>query len=634
MKTKEIFQAGLQFHHYANTAYPLTPNSFRQFQLRDAGTFSEFLRADWARADQVNLYVHIPFCQTRCRFCEYTVLENTTPADEDEYVDLLLKEIALYAPLLRGKQVIGYDMGGGTPTFLSLANLKKITAALETSFSFAADVVYSIETTPVIAAREPEKIKALFDLGYRRISMGVQTVSESLLNALGREGSTHIYERAAQNIRAAGYGSFNIDLMYGFLHQQDSELETTLKYAISLNPDHITLYRNRYKGTQLEDEAGGVSLYRIMSQYRLAYRTLKDAGYQGNIGKNTFSRIPGDYGTSDYLTHRVIEGVPYLGLGLGAQSFGTSYLAYNHGAASKAITAYRKVLTQGQLPLQDIYALPEDEAMAKMVSVAFYFGFVDEQAFQHRFGVAFRDQFTDAVTYLLAEGLMEAKEQRLYLTERGADYINGIIPLFYSKRSQREMLELMNSKGDTRSHDEQAFLKVYNLNNYQRPSLAVDAVIFHEPQAGRVQLLLIKRGAHPFMNDWALPGGFVQPDESAEQAVRRELSEEAGLVVTELKQLPLYSEAGRDPRGWIVSAPFWGTSDDSKVTFGDDAIEACWFTVQLESTEDDCLLRLSADNYELRAVCATQEPFTVKESQGIAFDHASMIIRALVASSY
>ena len=91
----------------------------------------------------------------------------------------------------------------------------------------------------------------------------------------------------------------------------------------------------------------------------------------------------------------------------------------------------------------------------------------------------------------------------------------------------------MNSKGDTRSHDEQAFLKVYNLNNYQRPSLAVDAVIFHEPQPGRMQLLLIKRGAHPFMNDWALPGGFVQPDESAEQAVRRELSEEAGLVVTE-----------------------------------------------------------------------------------------------------
>jgi len=589
IRPQKIFETGLLYHHYANTAYPLTPGSFREYRINDSSLIADCLRKEWAKADELSLYVHIPFCTARCKFCEYTVLPEWSDTVETEYADLLLREIEMYGPLLQNRRIVGFDVGGGTPTKISLENLRRITYAVSEGFRFADDVVFSIETTPVIAAKEPEKLREVFSLGYTRISMGVQTVSERLLNELGREGSTHIYEQAVCNIRAAGYSQFNIDLMYGFLHQSNAEFESTLRYAISLGPEYVTLYRNRYKGTKLEDEAAGVSLYKIINQYRLAYRVLTANGYEANPGKNTFSKVKGDYGTSDYLTGRVIEGTPYLGVGLGAQSFGVDYLAYNDGAASKQFDRYRDKIEQGEFPIQDIYRLPQQESIAKMVSVAFYFGFIDRGTFTRRFGIDLEHSFSDEIAYVLEQGLMEWQGARLSLTSRGADYINGVIPLFYSDRSKNELITLAN-RGRVRASGEKEFLSAYCIDDYERPSLTADIVILKRrkdvstPELSP-SVLLIRRGEHPYMGMWALPGGFVHPGESVDQTALRELQEEAGLTGVTLKQEGIFSKPGRDPRGWIVSCAFVGEiSDDHEApVFGDDAVDARWFEMRQDS---------------------------------------------------
>lgn len=570
-----IFRQGIRLHHYANTAYPLNhKRTIMQFKLHEPEAIEAELREDLGGLDELSLYVHVPFCKQRCRFCEYTVLENVGPETEDEYVDLLLQEMDLYAPLLQGKTIRGFDLGGGTPTKLSENNLRRITEKIFSAFTFAPDTVCSVETTPVIAATEPEKIRFLYELGYRRISMGIQTVSEKLLNSLGREGTTSIYERAVSNIRAAGFESFNVDLMYGFLHQDIDDFDHTLQYAISLKPDHITLYRNRYKGTKLEPEAIGVSIYKVMKQYRFAYDRLISAGYQSSPGKNTFSRIPGDYGTSDYLTNRVIYGMPYVGMGLGAQSFGRGYLAYNDGAATKKLERYAAKLRAGQFPIQDLYALPQDECMAKMLSVAFYFGFIDLPAFQKRFGVSLQAVFPEEIAYLLENDLMAYQGERLCLTKRGADYINGVIPQFYSRRTKAELIRLAGERVvDGQGRDE--YLEAYDLEHYRRPSVAADCVIRSED--GK-QVLLIRRGEHPFMNCYALPGGFVRNPESVEDAARRELFEETGVAAGALSLAGVFSKPDRDPRGWIISCVYTGRVDPArcKPVFGEDAIEVRW----------------------------------------------------------
>ncbi|MCP4161690.1 MAG: NUDIX domain-containing protein [Deltaproteobacteria bacterium] len=638
--TKKIFDAGLLYHHYANTAYPLTPNSFRDFRITDQTRIESFLKSEWEKTDRLSLYVHIPFCKVRCKFCEYAVLQDTDESTEGQYVDLLLQEMAMYKKILEGKKIAGYDLGGGTPTKLSVMNLKKITSSITESFDIPEDVIFSIETTPVIAAKEPEKILEVYNMGYHRISMGIQTVSEKLLNELGREGATHIYEKAVQNIRKAGYTKFNIDLMYGFLNQDNEDFENTLNYAISLNPDYITLYRNRYKGTKLEKEAGGVSLYKIIQQYRLAYKLLNENGFFANPGKNTFSRIKKDYGTSDYLTERVIKGTSYVGMGLGAQSFGMEYLAYNQGAANKQLEKYRQLIEKGQFPFQDIYSLNKEESIAKMVSVAFYFGFVDIEAFQKRFGLNFLDYFKKEVEFVTSQSFMEIIKNRIYLTDRGSDYINGIIPLFFSKRSKAELMDLIG-KSETKSNGEKEFLSTYNIEEFARPSVTTDIIVFSskKQQTNKLSILMIKRGEHPFMNDWALPGGFIKPGETVEQTAHRELYEEAGVSNIELSQLGMFSQPKRDPRGWVISCAFVGhvEKENTPLNFGEDAIDAQWFELQFKAdttgkyslilTGEQGVISAEVEKNELTN--NTASAFKNIKSKGIAFDHAEIIAIAL-----
>ncbi|MBQ4329246.1 MAG: NUDIX domain-containing protein [Lentisphaeria bacterium] len=643
---EKVYETGLLYHHYANTAYPLTPGSFMDYKVRGNSAIRELLVRDWKKITDYSLYLHIPFCRSRCKFCEYTVLENAGEAVENEYVDLLIREMQLYSALAAEKKVTGFDIGGGTPLKLSAENIAKIVGEAEKLFRIGDGVVRSIETTPVIAANEPEKLRIVRELGFQRISMGIQTVSPHLLEELGREGEKHIYEKAVNNIRKAGFDTFNIDLMYGFLNQSDKELENTVLYAIALKPTQITLYRNRYKGTRLEPESGGVSLYKAMRQYQLAYDLLMEHGYFAGIGKNTFSCIKGDWGTSDYLTHRVIEGTPYLGLGLGAQSMGVNYLSYNEGAATKQLENYRSKILSGEFPLQDIYDLPQSESIAKMIAVAFYFGFIDLKCFEKRFGIPLTELYREEIDFLLKRKLMELTTDKLILTKRGAGYINGVIPLFYSERSKEELVRLYERKRVPESEGEEKFLAAYSIEKYPRPSVVTDIVAmtirtydagnYRSPEKRSLSVLLIRRGEHPYMNRWALPGGFLRQGEAVEHCAQRELFEETGLNTNALYPLGCFSSPGRDPRGWIISNAFLSIvgKEDLTLMSGDDAMDARWF--DLSFREDGNLLILTFRNGELKLEAelkVTQNVFGQFSfevlSSDLAFDHAKIIASAL-----
>ncbi len=445
MKTinlEELYQKGIKMHHITNTAYPLTPTSLMRYKIKDKEEIKQLLKSDIEKLDSLALYVHVPFCQSRCRFCEYAVVSGDDYEKKEEYVTALLKEIDMYKEIIKDKKILGFDLGGGTPTQLETEQIKRITERLHKNFNFDKKTEMSIETTPVIAAKNYEKIKALYDMGYRRISMGIQTINPVLLEAFGREGSNNIYKTAIENIRKAGFKKVNVDLMYGFLNQDLDDFKATLEYAIKLNPEYITLYRNRYKGTKIVKEAEQVTLEKVNNQYKEAHRILNEAGYLAPYGKNTFSKLPNDEGTSDYLTKRVIEGLPYIGMGLGAQSFGRQYLAYNEGASTKTLKNYFNKINNGDFPIQDIYNLPESEAIAKMLSVAFYFAFVDLNAFKKRFNIDFKEYFKEEIEFLLNKEFIEFKENKMIVTEKGIENVGGVIPMFYSEESCKELMKI------------------------------------------------------------------------------------------------------------------------------------------------------------------------------------------------
>lgn len=221
-------------------------------------------------------------------------------------------------------------------------------------------------------------------------------------------------------------------------------------------------------------------------------------------------------------------------------------------------------------------------------------------------------------------------------------------------------MELRDKNGLT----EKEYLEQYSPGSYERPSVAADTVIFtvssSDPDNYRrlpekkLQLLMIKRAGHPFIGHWALPGGFVEPDESTEQAARRELFEETGVNDIYLEQLYTFSDPGRDPRMWVMSCAYMALADKSSTDLiaGDDADSAGWFDVSLKTISDSTReadggyiktekYRLSLRREELelsaevlhtrtRSHSGTQDSFCILSSSGIAFDHAKIITAALL----
>ncbi|MEK3862301.1 NUDIX domain-containing protein [Paenibacillus sp. FSL H7-0716] len=220
-------------------------------------------------------------------------------------------------------------------------------------------------------------------------------------------------------------------------------------------------------------------------------------------------------------------------------------------------------------------------------------------------------------------------------------------------------MDLIDKDGLTESE----FLKQYKAGDYERPSVTTDMVIFTvtEDEADsyrklpekELRVLLIRRGAHPFLGKWALPGGFVRPNETTEQAAVRELCEETGVEDVYLEQLYTFSDIGRDPRTWVISCSYMAliNSDKLELKAGDDAADAAWFKVsyrplreQKELIVDGYIktleyeIKLSSEKEELSAVVArtmtakttsTGTDYEIVSNDGLAFDHAKIIACAI-----
>ncbi len=197
---------------------------------------------------------------------------------------------------------------------------------------------------------------------------------------------------------------------------------------------------------------------------------------------------------------------------------------------------------------------------------------------------------------------------------------------------------------------EKEFLKNYDLSKFPRPSLTVDIAVFgltkkaeknyRQDEKRSLSILLIKRGGHPFLGKWALPGGFLNIDETIEECAFRELEEETHLKPTSLMPMGVFSEVNRDPRGRIISNAFISILDEEnvKVLAGDDAREADWFKIEFTENKNKSVL-LKLENSEknilvtaklkLKNTLFGHSEYEIVDSGSLAFDHAKIIASAI-----
>ena len=197
---------------------------------------------------------------------------------------------------------------------------------------------------------------------------------------------------------------------------------------------------------------------------------------------------------------------------------------------------------------------------------------------------------------------------------------------------------------------EKDYLSQYDIGKYPRPSVTADIVAFmirseenenyKMDSANKLSILLVKRAVHPFQDCWALPGGFLKPDETVEECAFREITEEANVTPVSLMPVGVFSDPGRDPRGWVISQAFASiiSEDAVRQVGGDDASDAQWFDISFERDADGkSILVLEYGETKLQAVLREESSrfgrtsFLIEESGGLAFDHAGIIATALTA---
>ena len=201
---------------------------------------------------------------------------------------------------------------------------------------------------------------------------------------------------------------------------------------------------------------------------------------------------------------------------------------------------------------------------------------------------------------------------------------------------------------------EKEYLSQYNIKDFERPSVTTDIAAFmirseetdnyKRDSENRLSILLVKRGVHPYKDCWALPGGFLKPDETVEACALREITEETNVTPVALLPIGVFSEPGRDPRGWIISNAFFSviTEESVKQVGGDDAADAQWFDVFFEQENNgDYHLSLSlrgstgSESVKLDSILKKERTkfgkntFMIKDSGGLAFDHAGIIAAAV-----
>jgi oxygen-independent coproporphyrinogen-3 oxidase len=188
----------------------------------------------------LGLYIHLPWCQRKCPYCDFNSHE-TGEIPQAAYVDALLADLERDLPLVPGRVVRTLFIGGGTPSLFEPASIARLLAAIGSRLELAGDLEATLEANP--GSAEAEKFAGFREAGINRLSIGIQSFSDDCLSALGRVHDAAQARRAVAMAQAAGFDSFNIDLMHGLPGQSPGSAVSDLRAALEFDPPHLSWYQ-------------------------------------------------------------------------------------------------------------------------------------------------------------------------------------------------------------------------------------------------------------------------------------------------------------------------------------------------------------------------------------------------------
>jgi oxygen-independent coproporphyrinogen-3 oxidase len=396
------------------TSYPTAPVWTETF---DANAYTQVLtdtKAQGVAAGPLSLYVHIPFCEARCLFCGCNVVVTPQKEQAEKYLGYLFREMDHIAGLLdTSRRVVQYHWGGGTPTYLSPEQMRRVFEHHTSVFNLDPDAEIAIEVDPRVTT--DEQLQLLRELGFNRLSMGVQDFSEQVQETVNRIQPIGMTEHMVDYSRQLGFGSINIDLIYGLPHQTLESFTNTVRQVIRLSPDRIALYNfaylpwlSPYHKLLPADAIPEADIK--FAIFRMAMQHLTEAGYV-YIGMDHFAKPDDELAVAlnegrlfrNFMGYTVQHSRPnepdseMIGVGVSSISGLANHFAQN----VKKLSDYYELIDANQLPTHRGYALSHDDRLRRQVILDILCqGQVDIPAIERAFAIDFREYFADAIAKL------------------------------------------------------------------------------------------------------------------------------------------------------------------------------------------------------------------------------------------
>ena len=423
--------------------YTSYPTADRFVEAFDAETYRSWLRKRVLAGQPrpLSLYVHLPFCESICYYCACNKVITKDHGRSARYVKYLAREMGLTAQLLEGaRHVVQMHWGGGTPNFLNREEMTELVNAIRAHFRLDAKGEYSIELDP--RRVHEDTVPLLAELGFNRISLGVQDFDLAVQKAVNRIQSEEQTLAVMQAAREAGFRSINVDLIYGLPKQQVIGFNRTLETVIRAGPDRIALYNYAHLPTVFKPqrriaEADLPSPEAKLQLLALAIRRLTGAGYV-YIGMDHFARPEDDLAVAQrqgrlqrnfqgYSTHADTD---LLGFGISA----IGQVGPTYSQNGKTLDEYYDRLDHGTLPVMRGIELTADDLVRRALIQCLMCHFeVPIESLEVAHLIDFRKYFEREIEDLAVfreAGLLTLDRQWLTVTPRGRYFIRNICMVF------------------------------------------------------------------------------------------------------------------------------------------------------------------------------------------------------------
>jgi oxygen-independent coproporphyrinogen III oxidase len=383
-------------------------------------------------ANPLSAYLHIPFCEKKCIYCDFYSIENLVL--RADFVDLLIREIDLKLeanPNLTGRELQTIFFGGGTPSLLTHQELERIIGKLSKHFTISPDVEFTLECNPGTVTLE--KLQAYKSLGANRLSFGVQSFDADELKFLGRIHDANQAREAVSLARQAGFDNVSIDLIFALPGQMESTLANTLREAIALETDHISAYNLIVeRGTPLYrlvqmNKVIELDLDRSAELFEMVQRTLADVGYVqyeiSNYAKSEEKRAKHNLvywdGQKDYVS-----------FGPSAHEFLNGERAWN----ISSLEEYGKMIRAGKLPTINRERLSIAERRTEILYLHLRSTGIVLNNFMEVFGEDLL--LNPEVGYFIEDGILTSEGGILKLTQKGYRFCDGVVSKLMKEKEE------------------------------------------------------------------------------------------------------------------------------------------------------------------------------------------------------